>query len=153
MQGKSQQISTVFEQDHRHCDALFVRAEELVNASGGADALARFEEFAAAMERHFQNEETNLFPLLEEAQPQGAGPTQVMRREHLQMRQLMAALADALRAGDTDGFAANAEMLVVMMQQHNLKEEHILYPMCDRSLSDDAIRRCCGPFDPCCEPS
>jgi iron-sulfur cluster repair protein YtfE (RIC family) len=25
-----------------------------------------------------------------------------------------------------------------MMQQHNLKEENILYPMCDRALAGDA---------------
>jgi hypothetical protein len=28
--------------------------------------------------------------------------------------------------------------LLIMMQQHNLKEENILYPMCDQALAGDA---------------
>jgi iron-sulfur cluster repair protein YtfE (RIC family) len=31
--------------------------------------------------------------------------------------------------------AGNAETLLIMMQQHNVKEENVLYPMCDQHLT------------------
>ena len=31
-----------------------------------------------------------------------------------------------------------AETLLIMMQQHNMKEENILYPMCDQHLAEEA---------------
>ena len=35
---------------------------------------------------------------------------------------------------DADGFLGNSETLNTLMQQHNMKEESILYPMTDRVL-------------------
>ena len=64
------------------------------------------------------------------------GPTQVMRGEHVQMRELLDAGRDALVAKDADDYSGNAETLLIMMQQHNMKEENILYPMCDQHLID-----------------
>jgi hemerythrin-like domain-containing protein len=64
------------------------------------------------------------------------GPTQVMRGEHVQMRELMDAARDALLAKDADDYSGNAETLLIMMQQHNMKEENVLYPMCDQHLVD-----------------
>ncbi len=34
-----------------------------------------------------------------------------------------------------DDYLGYAETLLIMMQQHNLKEENVLYPMCDQHLS------------------
>ncbi len=64
------------------------------------------------------------------------GPTQVMRGEHVQMRQLLAAAETALAERDADDYMGNAETLLIMMQQHNVKEENVLYPMCDQHLAD-----------------
>lgn len=64
------------------------------------------------------------------------GPTQVMRGEHVQMRQLLAAAETALAKRDADDYMGNAETLLIMMQQHNVKEENVLYPMCDQHLAD-----------------
>lgn len=64
-----------------------------------------------------------------------AGPSQVMRFEHAQMRELLAQMNDAVARRDAGRFSGAAETLLVMMQQHNMKEENILYPMCDRTLS------------------
>jgi DUF438 domain-containing protein len=71
------------------------------------------------------------------------GPTQVMRGEHAQMRLLLTAAASALTAQDVDDYAGNAETLLIMMQQHNVKEENVLYPMCDQHLADQTSRCCC----------
>jgi hemerythrin-like domain-containing protein len=66
------------------------------------------------------------------------GPTQMMRFEHAQMRDLIEQMERALNGRDGSGFAGAAETLLILMQQHNMKEENILYPMCDRSLATQA---------------
>ena len=65
------------------------------------------------------------------------GPTQVMRGEHAEMRATLAQLRAALASRDLDEFGGEAETLLIMMQQHNMKEENILYPMCDMRLGAD----------------
>jgi len=35
-----------------------------------------------------------------------------------------------------DDYAGTAETLLIIMQQHNVKEENVLYPMCDQRLAD-----------------
>ncbi len=60
------------------------------------------------------------------------------------MRELIAQMSEAVARQDSDTFAGAADTLLVLMQQHNLKEENILYPMCDRLLAGgelaDALR-------------
>ena len=62
----------------------------------------------------------------------------MMRHEHQQMRGLMDELATALAARDADGYRGVGETLLIMIQQHNVKEENILYPMCDAQLQSGA---------------
>lgn len=123
---------------HKHCDDLFAAAEAAVAArdwAGGQPLLARFHD---ELETHFRTEEELLFPAFETATGMSGGPTQMMRFEHAQMRDLLDRMAQALAAQDKDTFAGAAETLLVLMQQHNMKEENILYPMCDRSLATQA---------------
>ena len=63
-----------------------------------------------------------------------------MRFEHEQMRPLLAQLGDACAARDGEAYAGAAETLLILMQQHNMKEENILYPMCDQALGAEAER-------------
>lgn len=77
-----------------------------------------------------------LFPAFEQKTGMTMGPTQVMRGEHVQMRELMDAASASLAAKDANDYSGNAETLLVMMQQHNMKEENMLYPMCDQHLMD-----------------
>ena len=65
------------------------------------------------------------------------GPTQVMRHEHAQMRDLIGQMDAAMEQKNADGFGGAAETLLVMMQQHNMKEENILYPMIDQAIGQD----------------
>jgi hypothetical protein len=59
-----------------------------------------------------------------------------MRMEHQQMRLLLDELAAAVRARDRDTCLGDLETLHFLGQQHNAKEEGILYPLADRSLGD-----------------
>ena len=129
----------VLEVHHKHCDEAFADAEEAVARGRWADAAGALELFHGEMERHFQTEESVLFPAYEAATGENGGPTAVMRQEHAQMRGLMEAMSVAARARDGNGYAGHAETLLIMMQQHNMKEENILYPMCDRALADKEI--------------
>jgi iron-sulfur cluster repair protein YtfE (RIC family) len=125
-------ISDFMSTDHQRCDALFAEAE-----AAPPDAAAQaFAAFADAMQRHLAMEEQVLFPAFEQATGNSMGPTRIMRMEHEQMRELFGQMRDALMANDANTFAGLAETLLILMQQHNLKEEQILYPMSDRALGD-----------------
>ena len=127
-------IKTFLLDDHRHCDDLFAAVEQAVAAADWARAASAFASLHSAMEQHFVAEEAILFPAFEQKTGMSRGPTEVMRVEHDQMRELLNAALQALQAADADDYAGNAETLHIMMQQHNMKEENILYPMCDQAL-------------------
>ena len=129
--------------DHRACDNLFASAEAEVAQNNWDSARSLFEQFEQAMARHLAMEEDVLFPAFEERTGMRAGPTEMMRMEHAQMRELLQEMARAVAAGDRDNYLGLSETLNMLMQQHNLKEENMLYPMSDRVLgadSDSVIR-------------
>ncbi len=125
---------------HKHCDDLFVAAEESVQRGDWMAAAPAFARFHDQMRAHFEAEENLLFPAFEAATGMSAGPTQMMRHEHEQMRSMLSQLAEACAAHDGEGYAGAAETLLMLMQQHNMKEENILYPMCDQALGAEAER-------------
>ncbi|MBS1189383.1 MAG: Hemerythrin cation binding region [Rhodocyclaceae bacterium] len=131
-------IRTFMTADHRHCDDLFAEAEQALAKNNMAAALAAFQHFRDATRAHFESEETTLFPAFEAKTGMTMGPTQVMRMEHVQMRGLLDEALQALEGGDADAYVGHADTLLIMVQQHNLKEENVLYPMCDQHLGPEA---------------
>ncbi|MEJ5210382.1 MAG: hemerythrin domain-containing protein [Burkholderiales bacterium] len=124
--------------DHARCDEAFAQAEAAVAGGDWERAAAHFAGFHAAMARHLAMEEEVLFPAFEAATGNSSGPSRVMRAEHEDMRELLAAMGEALARRDREAYAGAAETLLVLMEQHNLKEEQILYPMCDRLLARES---------------
>ncbi|MRR49615.1 MAG: hemerythrin domain-containing protein [Rhodocyclaceae bacterium] len=124
---------------HKHCDDLFAQAEERAYAGDWDGCTESFNCFRDELEAHFSAEEQRLFPAFEGATGSIGGPTQMMRLEHAQMRELLAEMVSALRRRDAAAFSGGAETLLILMQQHNMKEENILYPMCDRTLQGQSI--------------
>lgn len=120
---------------HRHCDELFAQTEEAVSKNDWPGCERVFEGFKAELEDHFSTEEQMLFPAFEAATGMSGGPTQVMRQEHEQMRALVGQMAAALQSRQADVFGGVCETLLILMQQHNFKEENILYPMCDQRIA------------------
>lgn len=131
-------ISDYMTNDHQRCDQLFATAEELVSDNDWTIATTAFEDMRSATEAHFRMEEEVFFPEFEAATGMTMGPTQVMRQEHAQMRALFDAMAKAVADRDTDAYLGAAETLLILMQQHNAKEEQILYPMLDSHLQSQA---------------
>ncbi len=124
---------------HKHCDEIFARAEEAVSEGAWVDAEEAFTSLRTELETHFKSEEDLLFPAFEQRTGMTSGPTQVMRVEHGQMRELLDEMQRGLGARDAEIFAGAAEILLVLMQQHNMKEENILYPMCDDAIRDPDV--------------
>lgn len=131
------QISDLFAQDHTHCDELFADAEAAAAKKDWAAASRLFAEFRAAMDRHLAAEEEALFPAFENRTGMRAGPTQVMRSEHEQMRGLMEQMQSAVERQSDTSYLGLSETLLMLMRQHNMKEEQILYPMTDQALAGD----------------
>lgn len=129
-------IKEFMAQDHKDCDLIFAKAEAAASTEDWDSATQAFDEFIHAMERHLDVEESELFPAFEEKTGMTMGPTQMMRMEHDQMRALFAEMRDAIEGRRSDDYLDIAETLLILMQQHNMKEEQILYTMMDQHLSD-----------------
>jgi iron-sulfur cluster repair protein YtfE (RIC family) len=127
-------ISDSLIHDHSVCDDLFAKTEASVAESQWPQAEAGFAKFREAMEQHFIIEEHTYFPAFEAKTGMSSGPTEVMRSEHDQMRELIEQLSGALQAHDADSYLGSSDTLCILMRQHNLKEENILYPMFDEML-------------------
>ena len=127
-------IAEMLAAEHRCCDERFAATEEAAQAGDANRCRESFQQFQAAMELHFSKEEDELFPAFEQRSGITMGPTRVMRLEHQQMRETLAELDSTLASGNLEDFLGQAETLLILMQQHNIKEEQMLYPMCDRFL-------------------
>ena len=130
-------ISNYMKAEHRECDTLFAGAEEAVALNEWEVANQRFLDFANETLRHFKEEEEELFPAFEAQTGSAEGPTMVMRHEHDQVKGLIGKMAEALESEDRDAYLSLAESMMILLQQHNMKEEQMLYAMCDRMLPPD----------------
>lgn len=75
-----------------------------------------------------------MFPAFEERTGMRQGPTAMMRSEHLQMIDLFKQMSEAIVQKDTNAYLGDADTLLIIMQQHNVKEEQMLYQMADQAL-------------------
>ena len=131
-------ISDFMTDDHRACDDLLALAEESIAKGKWDKAVEQFARFRKDTERHLAIEEESLFPAFENKTGMTMGPTQIMRSEHQQMRKVFDDIAQKLATEDADGCLGLTETLMVLMQQHNMKEEQVLYRMMDQSLGGEA---------------
>lgn len=121
---------------HKVCDDEFALAEEAAFANNWSETETSFNAFHNDMAHHFQMEEEVLFPaLLSAGGP--AGPVQVMRMEHAQIKELLKQMAAAVTQKNAQKYGGLSETLLIVMQQHNFKEEQILYPIADRILATE----------------
>jgi len=130
-------ISQYMKSEHRECDNDFANAEGLVAEEKWDEAQKAYLVFANETLSHFKKEEEVLFPEFEKQTGSAQGPTQVMVFEHEQVRGLIGKLADSIEKQDRDAYLSLAESMMILLQQHNMKEEQMLYAMCDRVIPAD----------------
>ena len=126
--------------DHREIDAIFARSQDAAGASDWASLESNGAMFFARIGRHIELEEDLLFPAFDESSGMsGGGPTGTMRSEHAEMEPMFERMRDAIAARDAARYLAVARTLHELLQQHNLKEEQMMYPMLDQALGSDAL--------------
>ena len=130
-------ISQFMTQEHRDCDTEFAEAEQAAASGDWGKTEEKFIIFSKDILRHFKREEEELFPAFEALTGSSEGPTQVMRYEHEQVKGLIGKLAGAVESQDKDAYLSLCESMMILLQQHNMKEEQMLYAMCDRVLPQE----------------
>src|SRR4029079_15511775 len=87
--------------DHARLEAIEDGAFRLYAAGDAAGARAAWTEVDFGLRRHIRFEEEILFPEFERCSgmPRGAGPTEVMRMEHLRIGKLLEAIGSVLQGG------------------------------------------------------
>jgi hemerythrin-like domain-containing protein len=130
-------ISSYLTNEHRECDDIFARAESAIAKGDFKLGKEEFLKFADETLLHFKKEEEEFFPAFEELTGSSDGPTAVMKYEHEQVRGLMGKMAQAIESEDKDAYLSLAESMMILLQQHNMKEEQMLYAMADRILYGD----------------
>jgi len=132
-------IAQYLTEEHRKCDSVYAEVEKAVNEENWEKAKEFFEKFKEKTLLHFKKEEDILFPEFEQKTGIVMGPTQVMRMEHNQARELLKRMEEALERRNKEEFLSLGESLMILIQQHNMKEEQILYPMSDQNLNSDEM--------------
>lgn len=94
-----------------------------------------------ALRRHIYLEEEFLFPPIRQAGVMM--PVMVMLREHGTLWQLMDALSELLDESGTgddanDRLSSTCRELLAQLDQHNSKEEPIIYPHAETDLTEEA---------------
>jgi iron-sulfur cluster repair protein YtfE (RIC family) len=134
-QAKPSDVQRFMDTDHRRIDRLI----ELFSAHKGSDltqATALLTRARATLLRHIRWEEELLFPAFEDkTRLRETGPTVIMRQEHVRIKAAMEQIAGVLEAGASAGLEAAEQELAGVLAVHNRKEETILYPMINKSLS------------------
>ncbi|APW65078.1 hemerythrin HHE cation-binding protein [Poseidonibacter parvus] len=129
-------ISSFLTQDHRACDEEFASMENEVASENWEEANTKLIKFSNDLLHHFDMEEKVMFSAFESKTGMTQGPTAMMRMEHEQMRGLLEDLKNDVNSTDKNHFFGVSESLMMLMQQHNMKEEQMLYAMADAHLGD-----------------
>ncbi|MDC0933816.1 hemerythrin domain-containing protein [Arcobacteraceae bacterium] len=132
-------INQFMTKDHRDCDEQFAQLENIVDQENFENAKVMFDDFYSHMLKHFDMEEQVMFPKYEACEGGHCNPTPVMLMEHNQMRGIFAEMKTAIESNDKERFLGQSEALLFTMQQHNMKEEQMMYNLADQSLNSEEI--------------
>ena len=132
-------INQFMSADHKACDTQFAELENIVDSGNFDSAKMMFDEFKSHLLQHFKMEEEVMFVEYRSCEGGHCDPTGVMVMEHDQMRHLLDEMEDAINENDKNKFLGLSENLLFVMQQHNMKEEQMMYNFADDALDSENI--------------
>ncbi len=127
-------ITVFMSEDHKGIDGIFRRFQNGKNSD--RNRIKRlFSDFKINLQRHIVWEEEILFPLFESRTGMAnSGPTVVMRTEHKQIKKLLEKIHDNINR-DKQTYELEKDLMETLTL-HSHKEENILYPWIDGSVSE-----------------
>ncbi len=129
-------LSDYMQEDHVQIDAIADRALAAAGAGNGDSMAREGAQFLARLQVHIDMEEKLLFPAFEERTGMtSGGPSVQMREEHVQMQPALEQMKAAIAAQDTAGYQRAAHALTEILMPHNMKEEQMMYPMLDDTVT------------------
>jgi uncharacterized protein (DUF2249 family)/hemerythrin-like domain-containing protein len=135
--GSLREVNEALAWDHDRLDDLEASAFTARDRGYFEEAKAIYSVFAHGLRRHIRFEEELLFPEFETRAgvPAESGPTAVMRDEHREILDCLERIEKAIgdRRAPIDSLR---HALHLVLANHNLKEEKIVYPMTDRALGE-----------------
>lgn len=130
-------VTEYLQADHKRLDNIFNKFLEDVKDKNWGEASKDFREFRIGLKRHIRAEEDILFPVFEQKTGMHeGGPTAVMRMEHKEIQDLLDKILSVTDSKDSVQIPNATNALVNILTDHNMKEEHILYPESDEFLSE-----------------
>ncbi|HYC42104.1 MAG TPA: hemerythrin domain-containing protein [Noviherbaspirillum sp.] len=128
-------ICAYLKHDHQRCDDLFYQAETSIAQRNWKGAIDNFRKYQDVLRQHIRMEEKVLLPTFEQTLVGGSEPVAMLRSEHRQINGIVNRMWEAIQRFDPADYVLHAETLTLLMQQHTLKEEEMLYPLLDRALA------------------
>lgn len=144
--------------DHDRLDKIFEEFRNTINEDISKAKLL-FHDFKAGLQRHVVWEEEILFPIFDnKTGMHDTGPTAVMRLEHRKIKDFLEKIHKKIVNGNNNVKSLESDLIEVL-KEHNNKEENILYPWIDTSVSEqekeDAFTKMKNlpseKYDKCCE--
>ncbi|MBI5642265.1 MAG: DUF2249 domain-containing protein [Deltaproteobacteria bacterium] len=137
---RDRSLTDYFQTDHKRLDGIFAKFEDSAESGSWGEAAIEFREFRLGLKRHIKAEEEILFPLFEEKTGMhDNGPTFVMKMEHKEIHEWLDKILSGTEAENSAQVSEGKTALMNILADHNMKEEHILYPESD-SFATDAER-------------
>ncbi len=130
-------LSAFFEQDHRDCDARWADVEELLDTAGyrsGTAGLAEIRNRVCGGTWRWKRKSCSR-PLNRLPAWVAAGRPRSCAWSIKQMRGLLDQIGAAMESGDAEQAMDIGDTLLMLVQQHNIKEEGMLYPMAENVLA------------------
>lgn len=133
-----------FEEEHRAALAQLARLDralsDLAEKGTVGSSMAAAREVLAflqdAVQRHNQDEELALFPLLADH-----APCEVFEEEHGTLRDLESRFAMALDAKDIDAVAGTGRVIVDLLRAHIDRENEVLFPAARNLLGASGLQQ------------
>jgi hemerythrin-like domain-containing protein len=132
-------VQDYLEADHRVMSGIMDGVEAMLDDGEVERAGAHFADLDALLRSHIRIEDEVLFPVFD-ARTRLWGPTQVMLMEHRRVEQLLTEIGAALDEGAATSAAAKLQALRALLVEHGRKEERIVYPQTDETLTPDERR-------------
>ncbi|MEO8501595.1 MAG: hemerythrin domain-containing protein, partial [Vicinamibacteria bacterium] len=134
--GSLRLVNEALSWDHDRLDDLEDRAFKMRERGDFEEAEALYTVFAFGLRRHIRFEEEILFPEFESrlGLSSAMGPSAVMRDEHREILECLTRIEQGIGEA-ASSLESVRHALHAVLGNHNLKEEHIVYPGTDEAMS------------------